>query len=249
MSIEVALIDALQNTQLELYYQPKVDLVNLTLVGYEALLRWHDPELGFISPDKFIPIAEQTDLILDITDWVIENAIQFITELEHPVPVSINLSGKQFEKGNCAQILKHALDKYHVKPSLLEVEITESHLMKDVEEAVNQLEEVKNIGVQISIDDFGTGYSSLSYLKRFPVDTLKIDRSFIADIPEDNNDVEITTAIIAMAQQLGLKVIAEGAETKEQIAFLLEQGCYLVHGYYYSQPLPADKAKDWKLSS
>ncbi|NVK24159.1 MAG: EAL domain-containing protein [Gammaproteobacteria bacterium] len=248
MNIEVSLTRALRNNQLELYYQPKVDVVNQELIGFEALLRWHDDELGFISPSTFIPIAEQSDLILEITDWVMARAAEFIKSLQKPVPVSVNLSGKQFERGDCARTIQRIIEQHDILPSLLEVEITESHLMKDVEAAVEQLEEVKNIGVGISIDDFGTGYSSLSYLKRFPVDTLKIDRSFIADIPQDKNDVEITAAIIAMAQQLGLKVIAEGAETREQIDFLLVNGCYFVQGYYFSQPLPEDKAKNFVVT-
>jgi len=246
MSVEQRLGEAVVNDVLELYYQPKVDIVNKTLIGYEALLRWNDPELGFVSPGKFIPIAEQSNLILDIGDWVLEKSLQFTSELINPVPVSINLSGKQFEKGNFAEQLSASLAKYKAEPSLIEIEITESHLMADVEDAIRQLQDIKNLGVNISIDDFGTGYSSLAYLKRLPVDTLKIDRSFIQDIPGDINDVEITGAIIAMAQQLGLHVIAEGAETQEQIDFLREKGCFSVQGFFYSRPLPGEEAKQWR---
>ena len=249
MSVEVRLGHALENDVLELYYQPKVDIVNNRLIGYEALLRWNDPELGFVSPGKFIPIAEQSNLILDIGDWVLEKSLEFIGELETPVPVSINLSGKQFEKGNFADQLSVSLQRHKVDPSLVEVEITESHVMADVEDAIRQLQDMKNLGIQISIDDFGTGYSSLAYLKRLPVDTLKIDRSFIQDIPGDINDVEITGAIIAMAQQLGLHVIAEGAETKEQIDFLRDKGCFSVQGFFYSKPLPANDAKQWQFNA
>jgi EAL domain-containing protein (putative c-di-GMP-specific phosphodiesterase class I) len=245
MSVEQRLGEALKNDVLELYYQPKVDIASKQLIGYEALLRWNDPELGFVSPGKFIPIAEQSNLILEIGDWVLDHALQFIGELSNQVPVSINLSGKQFEKGNFAHQLAMSLTKYNVEPGLVEIEITESHVMADVEDAIRQLQDMKNLGVQISIDDFGTGYSSLAYLKRLPVDTLKIDRSFIQDIPGDINDVEITGAIIAMAQQLGLHVIAEGAETQEQIDFLLEKGCIKVQGFFFSKPLPGDEAKQW----
>lgn len=246
MSVEQRLNYALSHDGLELYYQPKVDTKKMQLIGYEALLRWNDPELGFVSPGKFIPIAEQSNLILDIGDWVLEESLQFISELENSVPVSINLSGKQFEKGNFASQLATSLSKYQIKPSLLEIEITESHLMADIQDAIRQLEDMKNLGVQISIDDFGTGYSSLAYLKILPVGTLKIDRSFIRDIPGDINDVEITGAIIAMAQQLGLNVIAEGAETQEQVDFLKERGCYSVQGFFYSKPLPSEEAKQWQ---
>lgn len=247
MTVEVALEKALNNDKLELYYQPKVDFVNQRLVGYEALLRWHDDSLGFVSPAKFIPIAEQSDLILDISNWVMENAIKYTCRLESQVPVSINLSAKQFDKGDCVTILASLIKKYNANPGLIELEITESYLMTDVEGAITQLQSMKDLGVHISIDDFGTGYSSLSYLKRFPVDTLKIDRSFIKDIPDDNNDVEITAAIIAMARQLGLEVIAEGAETQEQIEFLRDNGCYLVQGFFFSKPLPADEARVWQF--
>lgn len=246
MSVEQRLSHALEEDGLELYYQPKVDTKAMRLIGYEALLRWNDPELGFVSPGKFIPIAEQSNLILDIGDWVLEKALQFISELEEPIAVSINLSGKQFEKGNFTSQLAASLNKYQIEPSLLEIEITESHLMADIEDAIRQLEDMKNLGVQISIDDFGTGYSSLAYLKILPVETLKIDRSFIRDIPGDINDVEITGAIIAMAQQLGLNVIAEGAETQEQIDFLTERGCFCVQGFFYSKPLPREEAKQWQ---
>ena len=245
MSMEHKLNHAIENDALALYYQPKVDINSKALIGYEALLRWEDPELGFVSPAKFIPIAEQSNLILKIGEWVMEKSIAFTCTLEKPVPVSINLSGKQFDQGNCAQRLAELIEQYQVAPELVEIEITESYLMTDVEDAIRQLEEMKQLGVNISIDDFGTGYSSLSYLKRLPVDTLKIDRSFIQDIPGDINDVEITGAIIAMAQKLGLHVIAEGAETQEQIEFLKDNGCLFVQGFFYSKPLPAEQAKAW----
>ncbi len=245
MSVEQRLGLAIENDGLELYYQPKVNTKTMTLIGYEALLRWHDSELGFVSPGKFIPIAEQSNLILDIGDWVLEKSLQFVKSLENPVPVSINLSGKQFEKGNFANQLAVSLTTHNVSSDLIEIEITESHLMADINDAIRQLQDMKDLGVQISIDDFGTGYSSLAYLKILPVDTLKIDRSFIQDIPGDINDVEITGAIIAMAQQLGLHVIAEGTETQEQIDFLRGMGCCNVQGFFYSKPLPANEARNW----
>lgn len=243
--IETALQAALREQRLELYYQPKVDTNGNQLVGFEALLRWNDPDLGFVSPAKFIPIAEQSNLILKLGVWVMYEACRFAASLEHQVPVSINLSARQFEAGNFVDDLRETLERTGASPSMIEMEITESHLMTDVEAAIKQLHGIKELGVAISIDDFGTGYSSLSYLKRFPVDTLKIDRSFIKDIPGDINDVEITGAIIAMAQKLGLEVIAEGVETIEQLHFLDLNGCHLIQGYYFSKPLPASEAIVW----
>ena len=246
--IETALRQALKQDRLELHYQPKVDFAKGVLTGFEALVRWQDPELGNISPVKFIPIAEQSNLIMHLGDWVTRKACSFAASLEPPVPVSINLSARQFESGTFVEDLRRTMEQCQVAPELIEVEITESQLMSDVEDAIAQLHAIKQIGVSISIDDFGTGYSSLSYLKRFPVDTLKIDRSFIKDIPDDMNDVEITGAIIAMAQKLGLEVIAEGAETQAQIDFLGKNGCYKVQGYFFSKPLPEEEARQWRYS-
>jgi diguanylate cyclase (GGDEF)-like protein len=247
-TIERALQDAIKNNDLQLHYQPKVDARGNQLIGFEALLRWIDEELGFVSPARFVPIAEQSNLILKLGSWVMEEAIRFASTLESQTPVSINLSARQFDSGTCVDELRGLLDKYQVDAGMIELEITESHLASDVEDAIEQLKNMKGLGVHISIDDFGTGYSSLSYLKRFPVDTLKIDRSFIKDIPGDTNDVEITGAIIARAQKLGLQVIAEGAETKEQIDFLIDNECYFVQGYYFSKPLPEEDARNWRYS-
>lgn len=245
--IETALQVAINNSALELHYQPKVDFVKKKLVGYEALVRWNDAELGFVSPAKFIPIAEQSSLILQLGSWVLEEACRFAASLPTPVPVSINLSARQFESGKFVHELQQTMENCRVLPEHIEMEITESHLVSDVEDAIRQLHAIKQLGVSISIDDFGTGYSSLSYLKRFPVDTLKIDRSFIKDIPDDSNDVEITGAIIAMAQKLGLAVIAEGVETQEQVDFLENNGCHYVQGYFYSKPLTESLAREWKF--
>ncbi|MDO6719496.1 EAL domain-containing protein [Psychrosphaera sp. 1_MG-2023] len=247
--IESALKLAILNDELELYYQPKVHSLTKDLVGFEALLRWSNDKLGFVSPAKFIPIAEQSSLILQIGSWVMRQACTFAASDDIHVPVSINLSACQFESGDCISELKTILQETGVSPSRIELEITESHLMSDVEDAIRQLNAIKELGVAISIDDFGTGYSSLSYLKRFPVDTLKIDRSFIKDIPEDVNDLEITGAIIAMAHKLGLEVIAEGAETQAQVDFLEKNGCYLVQGYFFSKPIPATQARVWKYTT
>lgn len=246
IQMESELAKAIENNELELVFQPKVNSQNIELVGFEALLRWHNDTLGFVSPADFIPLAEQSNLILKIGSWVIDQAGKFVNQQNMKVPVSINLSAKQFESGKVASELKGIIDLYDIEPGLLEVEITESSLMTDVEDAIRQLYSIQALGVGISIDDFGTGYSSLAYIKRFPVETLKIDRSFIKDIPDDESDMEITAAIIAMSQKLGLKVIAEGAETQAQIDYLAQNGCYLIQGYFYSKPLSAADALAWQ---
>ncbi|QTH63695.1 EAL domain-containing protein [Psychrosphaera ytuae] len=245
IEIEQDLLHAIEHDELELYFQPKVDSRGPLLVGFEALLRWTSKKRGFVSPAEFIPIAEQSNLILKVGDWVLEKAAQFVHESKQNVVVSVNLSAKQFESGHLVMNLNNVITKYGIDPTLLEVEITESSLMRDVEGAIKQLEDIKTLGINISIDDFGTGYSSLSYLKRLPVSTLKIDRSFIKDTPSDKSDVEITSAIIAMATQLGLEVIAEGAETKDQVEFLASQNCFFIQGYFYSKPLPKNDAIVW----
>jgi diguanylate cyclase (GGDEF)-like protein/PAS domain S-box-containing protein len=247
LNMENALAKAIPLNEFELYFQPKVHSKQKKLIGFEALLRWQSESLGFVSPADFIPIAEQSGIILKIGSWVIDQAALFVSTLSEQKRVSINISARQFEAGMVAYDLMNAIKKYQVDPSTLEVEITESSLMVDVEDAIRQLHSIKKLGVNISIDDFGTGYSSLSYLKRFPVETLKIDRSFIKDIPDDKNDMEITAAIIAMAQKLGMEVIAEGAETQEQIDFLADNDCFLIQGYFFSKPLPAEEAKNWSL--
>ncbi len=245
IEIEQDLIFALENDELDLHFQPKVDSRGPKLVGYEALIRWTSKKRGFVSPAEFIPIAEQSNLILKVGDWVINRAAKFIKQQEQSVVVSINLSAKQFESGNLCSDLRKVISQHNIDPQFLEVEITESSLMIDIEGAIKQLHEIQKLGISISVDDFGTGYSSLSYLKRLPVRTLKIDRSFIKDIPEDKNDMEITSAIIAMAKQLGLNVIAEGAETPEQVDFLKSQECFYIQGYVYSKPLPFEEAIKW----
>ncbi|GAA0291727.1 EAL domain-containing protein [Psychrosphaera haliotis] len=246
IQMENELAKAIDKQELELVFQPKVNSQSMELVGFEALLRWHNDTLGFISPADFIPLAEQSNLILKIGSWVIEQAAEFVSQQNKKVPVSINLSAKQFESGKVTSELKATIERYGIKPSLLEVEITESSLMTDVEDAIRQLYSIQALGVGISIDDFGTGYSSLAYIKRFPVETLKIDRSFIKDIPDDESDMEITAAIIAMSQKLGLEVIAEGAETLAQVDYLAQNGCYLIQGYFYSKPLSAADAHAWQ---
>ncbi|MDP4985149.1 bifunctional diguanylate cyclase/phosphodiesterase [Pseudoalteromonas tunicata] len=240
LMIENELRIAIKEQQFELYYQPQVDCRTNEVVGFEALIRWFHPTQGMISPVKFIPIAEATGLIVEIGEWVLWEACRFAKRLEEQGRgnnISINLSARQFKDSNLKALLSRILVKTSISAQSLHLELTESMLMGDVEVAINQLLELKMLGVSLSIDDFGTGYSSLSYLKRFPVDILKVDRSFVKDIPADSNDMEITAAIIAMAQKLNLNVVAEGVETSEQITFLKNNNCYIVQGYFFSPPL------------
>ncbi|CAH9050540.1 hypothetical protein PSECIP111854_00551 [Pseudoalteromonas sp. CIP111854] len=238
--IENELRIAIKERQFRLHYQPQVNSKTLEVIGYEALIRWYHPEQGFIPPDKFIHIAEATGLIVELGAWVLEEACGFSTQLQamgKAGNMSINLSARQFKDERLISTLSEVFKRTNMPPHLLHLELTESMLMGNVEAAIAQLHEIKKLGVALSIDDFGTGYSSLSYLKRFPVDMLKVDRSFVKDIPEDQNDMEITAAIIAMAQKLQLQVVAEGVETKEQVEFLQKNNCFIVQGYFYSPPI------------
>lgn len=238
--IENELRYGIRDSQFTLNYQPQVDSRTGEVLGFEALVRWYHPSEGFIAPTKFIPIAEATGLIVELGEWVIKEACEFSARRARAgreANVAVNLSARQFQDTHLIASLEKIIDQSGINPSSLHLELTESMLMGDVELAVQQLHQIKRLGVSISIDDFGTGYSSLSYLKRFPVDMLKVDRSFVQDIPDDPNDMEITAAIIAMAQKLKLSVVAEGVETKAQVDFLQANNCFTVQGYYYSKPL------------
>jgi EAL domain-containing protein (putative c-di-GMP-specific phosphodiesterase class I) len=208
----------------------------------EALVRWQHPTNGLIPPMQFIPLAEETGLIVPIGEWVLRTACARNKSWQEqglpPLCISVNLSARQFAYENLLQDVARALNETGLDAAFLELEITESMVMHDPEHAIELLNNLKAMGISISIDDFGTGYSSLSYLKRFPIDSLKIDRSFIKDLPLDGNDAAITQAIIAMAHGLKLKVIAEGTETGEQLSFLRAHECDEMQGYYFSKPLP-----------
>ena len=238
--IENQLREAIREHQFLLYYQPKIDIRNNSIIGYETLLRWLRPDNTLVPPLRFIGVAESTGLIVQIGEWIIWEACRFLSRQHsrgHNVTLSINLSVRQFKDDNLPEIVERIIQRTGVNPAFLMFEITESMLMGDTDAAINQLNQLKRLGVSLSIDDFGTGYSSLSYLKRFPVDELKIDRSFVKDIPEDRNDMDIVAAIIAMAQKMNLQVVAEGVETAEQVEFLRKNACYQVQGYYFSMPL------------
>lgn len=239
--IESQLRDALKNQQFILYYQPKIDLQTERLIGYEALLRWQLSENELVPPYKFIPVAENTGQIVQIGEWVIWESCRFLVRQHSKgqfVSVSVNLSVRQFKDDNLPVIVARALERTEADPAYIILEITETMLMGNTELVINQLNQLKRLGVRLSIDDFGTGYSSLSYLKRLPVDEMKIDRSFVQDIPDDKNDMDIVAAIIAIAQKLNLNVVAEGVETSMQIDFLKANACFEVQGFYFSKPLP-----------
>lgn len=240
---------AIENNELTLHYQPKVDLRSGEFTGMEALVRWHHPQRGAISPARFIPVAERNGLIGAIGDWVLHEACrQMRAWLDAgllPRCVAVNLSATQCRGGQLPDHIGNALTRHGVPASFLEVEITESIMMEDAEESARVLWAVRDMGVKVSVDDFGTGYSSLSYLKKLPVDKLKIDKSFVDDIETDTNDVEIIKAIIAMAHSLDLSIVAEGVETSAQAGFLHAAGCEQIQGYLYSRPLSADDMTAW----
>jgi diguanylate cyclase (GGDEF)-like protein len=245
LALENKLRKAIANHELCLYYQPQVETDSGTIVGLEALMRWQHPEDGNIPPDMFIPVAEETGLILELGEWVIDEACRQMHQWQQaglPVPaVSINVSGHQFGKQNVARVIQEALVRNRLSPGFIEVEITESAIMEQPDRAVRELAAIKDLGVTIALDDFGTGYSSFSYLHRFPIDTLKIDRSFIRDIAEKDESAELVAAIIAMAHILKLRVVAEGIENREQLAVLAERECDVLQGYLFKAPVSADK--------
>lgn len=241
LEMETNLRQALKNGEFTLNYQPQFELSSNQLIGVEVLLRWKHPVLGFISPSLFIPHAEKSDLILAIGEWVLRTACERNVAWQKqglpPVRISVNLSGMQLKQHNLVTRITRILESSQLSPKFLELELTEGVLMENAEDTIRTLCELKNMGIRLSIDDFGTGYSSLSYLKRFPIDTLKIDQSFVKDITTDDDDNEIASTIIAMAHNLRLKVIAEGVETKEQLEILRSKNCDQVQGYFFSRPL------------
>jgi diguanylate cyclase (GGDEF)-like protein/PAS domain S-box-containing protein len=245
VQLESELREAANRGQLELYYQPQYCLHTGRLIGAEALLRWHHPNQGMVPPTEFIPVAEASGLIVPLGDWVLEEACRQQAEWRQSglnLPrVAVNVAGPQIRQGGFPLRVGRLLRKYGLDPGLLELEITESFIMGSEEQAIEVLEQLRHLGVALSIDDFGTGYSSLSYLKRLPIDTLKIDQSFVRDIPRSENDMAIASAVIALARALDLEVVAEGVETEAQRDFLLREGCDTAQGYYYSRPLPAEE--------
>ncbi len=247
LKLETALRRAINNDELELYYQPKVDTATGQIVGAEALLRWNHTELGFISPGEFIPLAEATGLILPLGERVIHNACKEAVKWQQAgcnLPVSVNVSSLQFRRGDMPFIIKSALQASGLNANNLIIELTESLLMDNAQANIEMLNTIKALGVRLSMDDFGTGYSSLSYLKQFPLYELKIDQTFIRDLPEDTGNAAIVGAVIAMARGLGLKVTAEGVETPEQMNFLKLHGCDQIQGFLFSRAVPSHEFAD-----
>ncbi|HZG54853.1 MAG TPA: EAL domain-containing protein [Pyrinomonadaceae bacterium] len=250
LQMETALRMAVERNELVVYYQSIVDLETFKISGFEALVRWNHPERGFISPANFIPLAEETGLIVDIGEWVLRDACrqmerwQKIFPSDPPLFVSVNLSSKQFIQSDLIQRVTQIIEETKINPEGLKLEITESAVMDNVETATEMLKKLRALGIKLSIDDFGTGYSSLSYLHRFPIDTLKVDRSFVVNMSEDGENVEIVRTIVSLAQNLGMNVIAEGVETKEQLAALRKLGCENGQGYFFSKPVGAKAAEN-----
>jgi diguanylate cyclase (GGDEF)-like protein len=243
--MESGLRKALDNDELVVFYQPLINLKNNKLIGMEALLRWQHPEKGMISPGDFIPLAEETGLIEPIGEWVLRAACIQNKKWQDagypPVKVSVNMSARQFSKRNVVEMIDNILKEIDLSPEYLGIEITESVIMQDVKSTISKLKKMNEMGISLSIDDFGTGYSSLSYLKLFPIDNLKIDRSFVFNITSDSTDAAIAASVILLAHSMNLKVVAEGVETKEQLEVLRQQGCDIVQGFLFSKPLAAEE--------
>jgi diguanylate cyclase (GGDEF)-like protein len=244
LDLENLIRTAIDEGQFDLHYQPKIDASTFRLVGAEALIRWTHPTRGAIAPDDFVPIAEETGLIVPIGDFVIREACKQVkvwsTSPVGAVPVSVNISSHQFSESGFVDNVLDAVASAGIATTQLELEITESVLLQDADRTLVQLNTLKEAGISLSIDDFGTGYSSLNYLKRFPIDTIKIDRSFVKDLHDDADDAAICAAIIAMSRQLGLNVVAEGVETRDQLKFLRRHKCDHIQGFIFSRPLSAD---------
>jgi EAL domain-containing protein (putative c-di-GMP-specific phosphodiesterase class I) len=249
LALESDLNRALDNDELVLHYQPIIDLNSGMLLGMEALVRWQHPHRGMVPPLDFIPLAEETGLIVPIGKWVLRTACKQ-TRLWHEaglpkLHIAVNFSARQFRHEHISAMVSEALEYAGLKAQYLDVELTESILMEQAEVSVDTLHDLHATGTCLSIDDFGTGYSSLSYLRRFPINILKIDRSFVSDITTDPDAAAIVVLIIAMARTLGINTIAEGVESAEQLNFLREQGCHAAQGYYIAQPMPAADFERW----
>jgi diguanylate cyclase (GGDEF)-like protein/PAS domain S-box-containing protein len=250
--LEHELREALETDALELYYQPQIYLSEIKIFGVEALVRWNHPSLGFISPEIFIPIAEERGLIYQLGAWVIDTAFAqqhaWLSLAKTPIKMAINLSAKQIENQNFVQDIARAIEKHQANPSMIELEVTESIAMKNPEQSIATLKELRGFGFELAIDDFGTGYSSLSYLKMLPIQTLKLDKSFIDNLEADQNNVKICKASISLSHDLGLSFVAEGVETLWQANFLKTHKCDVLQGYYFSRPLPSEQAFNYMQS-
>lgn len=249
LKMENDLRKAIEEGQFELYYQPQICTSKNEACGVEALLRWHHPERGNVSPDDFIPVAEETNLIVPLGLWVLAEACRQQSEWKKKynksIRMAVNLSAQQLQSTELVREIKLNLGKYGISDGELELEITESTAMQNPDEAIKRLHEIRALGVELAIDDFGTGYSSLAYLKLLPIQTLKLDRGFVKDLENDNNNAEISAAALALAHNIGLQVVAEGVETKAQQDFLIERDCEILQGFYFSKALPAEEAAEF----
>jgi EAL domain-containing protein (putative c-di-GMP-specific phosphodiesterase class I) len=246
LELENCLRRALERKEFVLHYQSRVDIASQRIMGVEALVRWRRSETELVEPMRFIPLAEETGLIIPLGAWVLHAACTQLLEWQRqgldPGVISVNVSAQQFAHGDVVRLVREVLEETGLDPTYLELELTESAMMRDAPRLVEMLDDLKSLGVHISIDDFGTGYSSLSYLKRFPVDRLKIDRSFMVDVATSSDDAAIVRSIIALGHALGLRVVAEGVETDAQMKFLESSECDEVQGFLLGRPVPADEA-------
>jgi len=251
VSLESSLRLARANGELSLHYQPKVDLMSGRLLGFEALLRWESEEHGAVMPADFVPIAEDSGLIVPIGEWVITQALADLRDWNagraHKLHVAVNLSARQLRVEDITRRIARLIVEAAVPAEWLELELTETMIMENVHAQIETFHQLRELGVRLAVDDFGTGYSSMSYLKRLPIDTLKIDRTFVNDLPKDSNDLAIATAIVAVGHSLGLTVVAEGIETEAQADTLLNLGCDIGQGYHYARPMPAAEVVDYLL--
>jgi len=240
---------AIQEGQFEVWYQPKVNIHTRRAISSEALVRWNHPTKGYISPEVFVPVAEEAGMIIELGEWILRNACHKTQELQElgfaGLGVAVNISAVQFTDGNLLPMVTRVLKESALNPRLLELEITESAVMQDPEDVIQSLHELSRLGMHLAIDDFGTGYSSLAYLKRFPLDTLKIDRAFVTDVSSDTDDVAIVEAILALGNHFNLRIVAEGVEDEEQLNFLKSQGCDVVQGFYISKALQFEDYLQW----
>jgi EAL domain-containing protein (putative c-di-GMP-specific phosphodiesterase class I) len=242
---------ALENGEFVVYYQPQINAETLQHIGMEALVRWEHPSMGLITPSRFLSLAEETGFIVSLDQWVMKRAMKQMVQWKkkglNPGILALNLSVKQLHQKDFISLFKSMLIETGCNAECLELEVTESQIMNHPEDAITVLNKLRNIGIELAIDDFGTGYSSLSYLKRLPIEKLKIDKTFICGLPDDEEDIGIAKAVIALAKSLKLSVIAEGVETQEQRDFLVKHGCDNIQGYYYSKPLLAQEMEKMLL--
>ncbi|BBF43191.1 diguanylate cyclase/phosphodiesterase with PAS/PAC sensor(s) [Lachnospiraceae bacterium KM106-2] len=239
---------AIERDEFVLHYQPQIDLRNGRLFGFEALLRWNHPTRGMLHPDKFIALAEETGVIVQIGRWVLLESCTQLKEWQdkgYQVKMSVNFSARQFMDADVIRMVQDVIHETSIDPTGLEIEVTEAIALRDIDFAVNTIQKIRDMGIQVSLDDFGIGYTSMKFLKLLPVNNLKIDKSFLYSLMEDASDQKIIAAIIGLAQALGLVVVAEGVENEEQVAFLTNAGCDIVQGYWYSKPIPKEEAEDY----